>query len=143
MFELHPSLKQKDFVCELPFSTVLFEDNVLCPWIFLVPRKENVRNMLDLTTDERLILMKEIEIAEKAMKNLFHPTQTNVAMIGNLTPQLHVHVICRYDTDPYWPGTVWNQPGKKYPPQVKQEIINRIRKEIEKCQEQPSLSRPA
>ena len=134
MFELHPSLQKKDYICDLPFCTVLFEDNALCPWIFLVPRKQNIRNMLDLTTEERLTLMKEIEIAEQIMVKLFNPTQTNVAMIGNLTPQLHVHVICRYDTDPYWPGTVWNQPAKKYPHHVKEEIMNRIKKEFELCQ---------
>ena len=134
MFELHPSLQKKDYICNLPFCTVLFEDNALCPWIFLVPRKKNVRNMLDLTTEERLTLMKEIEIAEQIMVKLFNPTQTNVAMIGNLTPQLHVHVICRYDTDPYWPGTVWNQPAKKYPHSAKEEIMNRIKKEFELCQ---------
>ena len=134
MFQLHPSLQKKSFVCDLPFSTVLFEDNVLCPWIFLVPRKENVRNMLDLTTEERLTLMKEIELAEKVMTKLFNPTQTNVAMIGNLTPQLHVHVICRYETDPYWPGTVWNQPAKPYMGSAKQDVINRIKKEFEECQ---------
>lgn len=133
-FSLHPSLEKKDFICDLPFCRVLFEDNALCPWIFLVPRKENVRNMLDLTTDERTTLMKEMEIAEQLMTKLFHPTQTNVAMIGNLTPQLHVHVICRYETDPYWPGTVWNQPAKKYPEAAKQEVINKIRKEFEACQ---------
>ena len=134
MFELHPSLQKKDYICDLPFCTVLFEDNALCPWIFLVPRKQNIRNMLDLTTEERLTLMKEIEIAEQIMVKLFNPTQTNVAMIGNLTPQLHVHVICRYDTDPYWPGTVWNQPAKKYPHSAKEEIMNRIKKEFELCQ---------
>lgn len=134
MFQLHPSLQKKAYVCDLPFSTVLFEDNVLCPWIFLVPKKENVRNMLDLTTEERLTLMREIELAEKVMTKLFNPTQTNVAMIGNLTPQLHVHVICRYETDPYWPGTVWNQPGKLYLGTAKQDVINRIKKEFEECQ---------
>ncbi|MBQ8251069.1 MAG: HIT family protein [Alphaproteobacteria bacterium] len=134
MFQLHPSLQKKAYVCDLPFSTVLFEDNVLCPWIFLVPKKENVRNMLDLTTEERLTLMREIELAEKVMTKLFNPTQTNVAMIGNLTPQLHVHVICRYETDPYWPGTVWNQPGKPYLGTAKQDVINRIKKEFEECQ---------
>ena len=127
-------MQKKDYICDLPFCTVLFEDNALCPWIFLVPRKPNVRNMLDLTTEERLTLMKEIEIAEQIMTKLFNPTQTNVAMIGNLTPQLHVHVICRYDTDPYWPGTVWNQPAKKYPHSAKEEIMNRIKKEFELCQ---------
>ncbi len=133
MFQLHPALQKKDYVCDLPFCKVLFEDNANCPWIFLVPKKENVRNMLDLTTEERLVLMKEIEIAEKVMTRLFNPDQTNVAMIGNMTPQLHVHVICRYQTDACWPGTVWGVPGIPYLGDSKKEIIEKIRKEFELC----------
>ena len=129
-FKLVPGLAQKDFICDLPFCRVLFEDNADYPWIFLVPRKENVRNMLNLTGEERLILMREIEIAEKAMNNLFHPTQTNVAMIGNKTPQLHVHVICRFEGDPCWPGTVWGTPSRPYSAEEKEKNIQLIKKEI-------------
>ena len=78
--------------------------------------------------------MREIEICERAMDNLFHPTQTNVAMIGNKTPQLHVHLICRFKTDPGWPETVWSEAAVPYPPAEKEQIIQAIRKEIEKCQ---------
>lgn len=135
-FILHPNLQKKMPVCELDLCTVLFEDNKNYPWIFLVPKKNDVKNMLDLTTEERLQLMREIEIAELAMVNLFNPTQTNVAMIGNMTPQLHVHVICRFEGDKVWPGTVWSEKAEPYEVGEKQEIINQIKQEILSCQKQ-------
>ncbi|MDR2901826.1 MAG: HIT family protein [Lactobacillales bacterium] len=130
MFQLHPNLQQKEFVCDLDFCRVLFENNKDCPWIFLVPRKNNVRNMLDLTSDERGLLSREIEICERAMNALFAPDQTNVAMIGNMTPQLHVHIICRFKTDPYWPGVVWGQPMAPYTNEAKNTLIQKIKKEL-------------
>ena len=130
MFTLHPNLQKKDFICDLPFCRVLLEDNKDYPWIFLVPRKENVRNMLDLTTEERLTLMREIEQAERAIATLCTPDQTNVAMIGNLTPQLHVHIIARFQGDPAWPGGVWGLKGTPYPPKEKQAFIEKVKKEL-------------
>ena len=128
MFELHPALQKKDYVCDLNLCTVLFEDNKNYPWIFLVPKKEKVKSMRDLTHEEHLSLMNEIELAERVMANLFSPTQTNVAMIGNMTPQLHVHIVCRKKGDPDWPGTVWNSHSDKYEPAEKQAIIAKIKK---------------
>lgn len=124
---LHPALQKKDYICDLPFCTVLFEDNKNYPWIFLVPRKDNVKSMRDLTHEEHLLLMNEIEQAEHAMASLFNPTQTNVAMIGNITPQLHVHIICRFEGDKAWPGTVWSEKAEPYSLQEKQEIIQKIK----------------
>lgn len=129
-FTLHPALAKKDFVCDLDFCSVLFEDNKNYPWIFLVPRQENVKNMLDLPTPARLQLMREIERAEMAMNKLFKPDQTNVAMIGNMTPQLHVHIICRFKNDPAWPATVWSEQAVPYEPTEKQALINKIKEEI-------------
>ena len=129
-FRLAPGLDQKEFIYDLPFCRVLLEDNSDYPWIFLVPRKENVHNMLDLSTEERLTLMREMEIAEKAMNNIFHPTQTNIAMIGNKTPQLHVHIICRFKGDMYWPDTIWGMPGRPYLATMKAQTIQQIKKEI-------------
>lgn len=134
MFELHPALQKKDYVCDLDFCTVLFEDNKNYPWIFLVPKKSAVKSMRDLTHDEHLKLISEIETAEQIMADLFHPTQTNVAMIGNLTPQLHVHIICRYENDPAWPATVWSEKAVPYDENEKQKIILKIKEEFEKCQ---------
>ena len=130
MFELHPSLKQKIYVGELDLCTVLMEDCTDFVWLFLVPKKESVRNMLALTHDERIKLMDEIERAETALNTLFHPDQTNVAMIGNLTPQLHVHVMCRYKTDPFWPNTVWGQKFTPYSNDEKERILSLLKKEL-------------
>ncbi len=124
-FELVPALKKKQHIVDLELCTVLFENNKFYPWIFLVPMKPNVKNMLNLTLDERLKLMKEIACCEKVMFNLFPCNQTNVAMIGNMTPQLHVHIICRKEGDPDWPGTVWNNHKESY---SEEEMVTAIEK---------------
>ena len=134
MFNLHPAFLNKAVICDLPLCRVFFEDNAAFPWVILVPRKNDVKNMLNLTTDERLTLMREIEICERAMDNLYHPTQTNVAMIGNKTPQLHVHIICRFEGDMAWPETVWHFGGKPYSPAEKEQQIHKIQQEILSCQ---------
>ena len=126
-FELVPALAHKDFVIDLKLCKVLFEDNKYYPWIFLVPQKENTKNMTALTMEERFQLMKEIAVAEKIMFELFPCDQDNVAMIGNMTPQLHVHIVCRKEGDPDWPGTVWNSQSAKYEPDEKAAIIAKIR----------------
>lgn len=126
-FELVPGLKVKDFVMDLKLCRVLFEDNKYYPWIFLVPMKENTKNMTNLTMEDRFQLMREIALAEKVMFSLFPCDQDNVAMIGNMTPQLHVHVVCRKQGDPDWPGTVWNSASAKYEPIEKQQIIAKIK----------------
>lgn len=129
-FELVPGLAAKDYIMDLKLCRVLFEDNKYYPWIFLVPMKENTKNMTNLTMEERFQLMREIALAEKVMLKLFPCDQDNVAMIGNMTPQLHVHVVCRKKGDPDWPGTVWNSVSAKYEPQKKAEIIEKIKQEL-------------
>ena len=127
-FTLTAGLAAKDYVTDLKLCRVLFEDNCYYPWIFLVPKKENTKNMTDLTIEERLQLMREIALAESVMFKLFECDQDNVAMIGNMTPQLHVHIVCRKVGDPDWPGTVWNSHSDKYEPAEKQAIIAKIKK---------------
>ena len=129
-FELVPGLAAKDYITDLKLCRVLFEDNKYYPWIFLVPMKENTKNMTNLTMEERFQLMREIALAEKVMLKLFPCDQDNVAMIGNMTPQLHVHIVCRKKGDPDWPGTVWNSASAKYEPQEKAEVMAMIKQEI-------------
>lgn len=134
-FHLPMALAKKDLICELPFCYVLLEDNADYPWVFLVPKK-TAKNMLGLTREERMTLMREIEIVETALNSIYKPTQLNVAMIGNKTPQLHVHVICRFQGDMYWPGTVWGGRSRPYLSTLKAQTIERIKREIKKqCQE--------
>lgn len=136
-FELVPGLAKKAHIIDLKMCTVLFENNKLYPWIFLVPMKAGVKNMLDLTIDERIQLMREITLGERVMAKLFKHDQTNVAMIGNKTPQLHVHILCRVDGDPDWPGTVWNNHKEPYSDEEKDATIAKIKAAIEEEMKNP------
>ena len=130
-FELFPDLAQKTEITNLKLCNVRLEDNRLYPWVFLIPRREGVKNMTFLPMDDRLQLMREIALAENVMARIFPHDQMNVAMIGNMTPQLHVHVLCRRSGDPDWPDTVWNKHSEPYAPNDKGKIIAAIRQAIE------------
>lgn len=123
MFELHPNLASKTFITDLPLCRVLLEDESHYPWIFLVPRRPHVSRIMDLTPEDQLQLLKELDLAQKIIWEKFQPTQINVAAIGNKTPQLHIHVIARFTTDPAWPGTVWDHSIREFYSREKKESI--------------------
>lgn len=124
-FKLHPNLMKKPFVIDLELCSVLLEDNQYYPWIFLVPRKNNISKIMDLDLTDQYQLIWEIDKAQKVLCELFTPDQVNVAAIGNKTPQLHIHVIARYTDDPAWPATVWDHEAHKpYPDEAKKKIIH-------------------
>ncbi len=123
-FELHPNLARKIFITDLALCRVLLEDEKNYPWIFLVPRRPNIKKMMDLSPKDQLQLMLELDQAQKIIWECFNPDQVNVAAIGNKTPQLHVHVIGRFSNDPAWPGTVWDHPVRlSCTPEEKEERI--------------------
>lgn len=109
-FELHPNLASKIFIHDFPLCRILLEDERHYPWLLLVPRKPNISRMMDLQAFDQLQLMKELQGAQEILWKEFQPTQLNVAAIGNKTPQLHIHVIARFQHDPAWPRTVWDHP---------------------------------
>lgn len=130
-FHLHPNLSQKAFIIDLPLSRVLLEDNSHYPWIFLVPRRNAIGKIIDLTSSDQLQLIQELDLAQKILWDIFSPSQINVAAIGNKTPQLHIHVIARFSHDPAWPGTVWDHPASApYSPEKKEQIIREIASSI-------------
>lgn len=107
-FQLHPNLSEKIFIADLLLCRLLMEDDVHYPWFFLVPRVPNVSRIMDLNAEDQLQFLKELDWMQKGVWEKFRPHQINVAAIGNKTPQLHVHVIARYEDDPAWPATVWD-----------------------------------
>lgn len=127
-FELHPNLAKKIFVLDLPLSRVLLEDNQHYVWLFLVPRRSNIAKLIDLSDQDQLQLLKEMNTVQKALWEEFHPTQLNVAAIGNKTPQLHVHIIARFSNDPAWPNTVWDHPARlPYNELTKQQRVTQLK----------------
>ncbi len=101
-------LESSSLVTNLTLCQVRLSHNAAFPWIILIPQIEGIRELIDLSYTQQHQLMDEISVASQIMKDLFSPTKLNVASLGNVVPQLHVHIIARYETDKAWPGPVWN-----------------------------------
>jgi len=94
-------------VGELILNRVLLMNDSRFPWVILVPKRPNIREIIDLELRDRAMFYRETESVMEAMKRLFSPTKLNVAALGNVVPQLHMHVIARFDDDQAWPKPVW------------------------------------
>lgn len=101
-------------VGNLTLGRVLLMDDARFPWVILVPRRLNIREIIDLDLRDRAMLYREIESLSEVMKRLYAPTKLNVAALGNMVPQLHIHVIARFDHDAAWPKPVWGA-GERVP----------------------------
>src|SRR5438128_1975816 len=119
-FTLHPQLAADTVaVGDLMLSRVLLIDNARFPWIVLVPRRPDVREIIDLEEREQAVLFREIATASRLIQSLFQPDKLNVAAIGNMVPQLHVHVVARFTVDDAWPKPVFGfAPPIPYAPDV-------------------------
>src|SRR5579871_4802694 len=103
VFALHPDLERDTFfVADLALCRALLMNNRLFPWLVLVPRVINMREIMDLSDADRHRLMDEIAHASRVMMSVFSPDKLNVAALGNQVPQLHVHVIARFTADAAW-----------------------------------------
>lgn len=116
-FELHPRLAADSFtIGDLPLSRVLLNNDARFPWCILVPRLEGLRDLHDVPASNRTQLFDEIEQLSLALITFTGADKINVAALGNMVPQLHVHVIARREDDAAWPMPVWNAgAGQPYP----------------------------
>ena len=109
-FALHPRLAADTAtVCDLGLCRVLLMDDATWPWLILVPRRAALRELIDLPRAERHLLDDEIALASHVLLSLHRPDKLNVAALGNVVEQLHVHVIARHVGDPAWPAPVWGR----------------------------------
>jgi diadenosine tetraphosphate (Ap4A) HIT family hydrolase len=107
-FVFHPTLARDTVeVARLPLCRVLLMKDRRFPWLILVPEREAVREIDELSAADRAELIEEIAQVSEVLKRLFRPDKLNVGALGNVVPQLHVHVVARFATDPAWPGPVW------------------------------------
>jgi diadenosine tetraphosphate (Ap4A) HIT family hydrolase len=107
-FDLHPTLARDTVeVVRLPLCRVLLMKDRRFPWLILVPEREPAREIHELNPADRAELVEEIARAGEVLTRLFRPDKLNVGALGNLVPQLHVHVVARFAADPAWPGPVW------------------------------------
>ena len=131
-WQLHPQLADDTTpVIELPLCEVRLMDDANHPWLVLVPRIAGITEIIDLDAAQRLQLSEEIDTACRALRTLFKPDKLNVAALGNMVPQLHVHVIARYRSDIAWPRPVWGAGNARpYAPEELIERINALRKAL-------------
>lgn len=107
-FVLHTQLeKDTFFIGTLKLSEILLMNDCRYPWIILVPRLPNLTDITDLTEETRKTFIEEINSAAQAMKQHFKPERINIAMLGNVVPQLHCHIIARFRNDFAWSKPVW------------------------------------
>lgn len=109
-FSLAPEL-QRDCIelADWPLCKVLLMNDSQYPWFILVPRVADVKEIIDLSEELQITLLQESGKLNKLLQQVFSPDKLNLAALGNMVPQLHVHHIARFTTDPAWPAPIWGK----------------------------------
>lgn len=125
MFQLDPRLNQDcHLVTELPLCLVLMMNDNQYPWMILVPKIEGAREFLDLSIAQQQQLWLESSRLTRVMQQRYAPDKMNIAALGNVVEQLHLHHIARYKKDIAWPAPVWGKyPAKGYDAATAQQEI--------------------
>jgi diadenosine tetraphosphate (Ap4A) HIT family hydrolase len=124
-WHLHPQLAEDTHpVAHFALSDLQLMDDANHPWLILVPRVEDAVEWVDLDEDQQVELTREISKASRALQTVFRPQKLNVAALGNMVPQLHVHVIARFEDDIAWPRPVWGMATAQ--PYSTEELVSRI-----------------
>ena len=127
-FKLHKKfLKSSYHITDIKLCSIRLNDNSKFPWLILIPKRNKITDMSDLNSKDQIQLIKEIVFVSKIMKKLFKTSKLNVEKVGNIVPQLHIHIIARYKKDSTWPLSVCVVKGKYYSAKALKEIISKIR----------------
>ncbi|HZP75648.1 MAG TPA: HIT family protein [Pseudolabrys sp.] len=129
---LHPTLaKDAVPIGDLPLSQVLIIKDANYPWLLLVPRQPDISEIIDLAEADQAQLTTEINRVARALRQVTQCDKLNVAALGNVVPQLHVHVIARRRTDAAWPRPVWGiVPPLAYDKDALESFTSAIRRKI-------------
>jgi diadenosine tetraphosphate (Ap4A) HIT family hydrolase len=127
-FVLHERLAADTaFVTDWKLARVLLMNDARYAWLVLVPRRAGAVELFDLSQADRADLMEETARAARLLKSARNAAKINVGALGNLVPQLHVHVVARNPGDPAWPGPVWgHSPAVAYEAAVRDALIAQI-----------------
>jgi diadenosine tetraphosphate (Ap4A) HIT family hydrolase len=116
LFELHETLAADTVeAARWQLCRILLMNDSRYPWLILVPARRDMRDMHDLEPADQATLMTEIDRASHVLSSLHAPDKINVAALGNMVPQLHIHVVARFRADDAWPGPIWGaHPPRSY-----------------------------
>jgi len=110
MFTLDPRLERDTILLgEFPLSKVLLMNDARYPWVILVPRVTGLTEVFQLDDEQQQQLMLESNFVAKALNELVQADKMNIAALGNVVSQLHVHHVARYHGDETWPAPVWGK----------------------------------
>ena len=123
-------LKSSHHITDLKLCTIRLNDNSKFPWLILIPKRNKITDMSDLKSKDQILLIKEIVYVSKIMKKLFKTSKLNVEKIGNIVPQLHIHIIARSKKDCSWPLSVWVVKGKNYSQIALKIMVDKVRKAL-------------
>jgi len=128
-FVLHPQLTNDTILIgDLSLCRVLLMNDSRYPWLILVPKINDICDITEIGAAERVLLFDEISRTAEKLKENFKPDHLNIAMLGNVVPQLHCHIIARFETDHAWPKPVWGVgPAVSYQTSSLEETTQRFR----------------
>lgn len=134
IFQLHPRLQQDCLpVGRFALCRILWMNDSQYPWAILVPQRPDITEIYQLAPDDRQQLLNESCWLAEALVALYQPDKLNIAAIGNLVPQLHVHHVARYRGDMAWPGPVWGKfAATPYPVHEAESRITRLRESLQR-----------
>ncbi|NMN67825.1 diadenosine tetraphosphate (Ap4A) HIT family hydrolase [Candidatus Pelagibacter ubique] len=121
-------INSSHFITELKLCSIRLIDNCKFPWIILIPNRKKVTDITELNLKDQILFMKEIVFCSNKMKKLFKTSKLNVEKIGNIVPQLHLHIIARTKNDSSWPLSVWVVKSKSYKKNERLKILKRLKK---------------
>jgi diadenosine tetraphosphate (Ap4A) HIT family hydrolase len=125
---LHPQLHADTVtVCDLALSRLLVMNDANFPWLILVPRRAGLSEIFDLG-EEQVTLLNEVSLLSRTLKEVTRCDKLNVAAIGNVVPQLHIHIVARRKDDALWPKPVWGAAAPRtYDPATLKDFVAAIR----------------
>ena len=116
-------IKDSRYITMLKLCSVRLINNSKFPWLILIPNRKKITDISELNKKDQILLMQEIVYISKIVKKAFRPFNLNVEKIGNIVPELHIHIIARFKNDSTWPLSVWIIKKKAY---TKKNLINTI-----------------
>jgi diadenosine tetraphosphate (Ap4A) HIT family hydrolase len=114
-------------LADWPLSSVRLMNDRTWPWLILVPRRPDLRELHDLSTLDMALLVGEMAKASRVVAEICQPDKVNVGALGNIVQQLHIHIVGRFRTDPAWPGPVWSfRPPVPYRDDELAQVVERL-----------------
>lgn len=121
-FQLHPQLAEDTTIIgHFPLCLALLHRDNVAPWIILVPKRSEIKELHHLPMQEQQQFLIESQAISQALEAIFQPDKINLGALGNLVPQLHIHHIARHINDMAWPGPIWGNTKGEFRTEEEQE----------------------